>query len=84
MNTGTMDRPNGVISRPPIVSAPRGSIQPHWLLLRTPYTARPSPSDESATPTPSSRGGCSSRGERGSRRRSSRMPATITVSPAKT
>ena len=36
MKKGTAEKPNGVISRPPIVSAPRGSISPHELLLRMP------------------------------------------------
>ena len=48
MKNGTAEKPNGVISSPPIVSAPRGSIQPHSLLLRMPNTASPRPSDESS------------------------------------
>ena len=84
MKNGTAEKPSGVISSPPIVSAPSGSIQPHELLLRMPNTASPSPSDDSATPMTSSCGRCSARGVRGSRRRTSRIAATITVSPANT
>src|SRR4051812_43427920 len=36
MKNGTAEKPNGVISSPPIVSAPRGSIRPHSLLFRMP------------------------------------------------
>ena len=36
MRKGTTENPNGVISSPLIVSAPRGSIKPHSLLLRMP------------------------------------------------
>ena len=43
------------------VSAPRGSIRPHSLLLRMPKTTRPSPAADSSTPTTSSFGGCADR-----------------------
>jgi hypothetical protein len=84
MKNGTAEKPNGVISVPPIVRAPRGSISPHWLLLRIPKTARPSPSAESPTPTRSSWGRGSTGGKRFRRRLRSRITATMTVSPAKT
>jgi hypothetical protein len=84
MKNGTAEKPNGVISVSPIVRAPRGSITPHWLLLRIPYTANPSPNADNATPTRSSWGRGSAGVKRFRRRLRSRMTATITVSPAKT
>ena len=36
MKNGTAEKPNGVISVPPMVNAPSGRIHPHELLLRIP------------------------------------------------
>ena len=84
MTNGTIEKPNGVISSPPIVSAPRGWIRPQVLLLRIPKTTSASPAAESATPTTSSSGGFSTAGVFCRRRRRTRMAATITTSPANT
>ena len=57
ITNGTAEKPNGVISSPPMVSAPRGSISPHSLLLRMAKHDRGrGPAEESSTPTTSSRG----------------------------
>ena len=81
---GTGEKPNGVISVPPISGGVRGCTKPHTLLRRIANTARPRPAAESATPTMSSRGRRSASGARAICPRSSRMPITTTVSPANT
>ena len=85
IRNGTAEKPNGVISSPPIVSAPRGSISPHSLLLRMAKTTRPRPADESSTPTPSSRGrAVTAAGAARRCPRSASTPSTITTSAANT
>jgi hypothetical protein len=59
---GTTEKPKGVISVPPIVSAPIGLKRPHVLILRIAKTVSPSPAADSAAPTPSSYGGAPARG----------------------
>ena len=51
IRNGTSEKPNGVISLPPIVGASIGCSQPHLLLWRIPKTIRPRPAAESAAPT---------------------------------
>ena len=81
---GTTEKPSGVISVPPIVSAPRGWISPHWPLCRIASTISPSPAADSSTPTTSSCGRRSDTGARAICPRTSRMTITTTVSPANT
>ena len=53
---GTGEKPSGVISVPLIVGGVRGWTNPHVLLARIAKTIKPSPKDDRATPTMSSRG----------------------------
>ena len=64
IRNGTIEKPNGVISWPPIVGAAIGVIQPQLELLRIPKTSRPRPIADRAAPTTSSFGGRSGFGAR--------------------
>ena len=81
---GTAEKPSGVISVPPIVGGVRGWTKPHTLLRRIANTTMPSPHDDSATPTMSSRGRRAAAAARAICPRSRRITITTTVSPAKT
>jgi hypothetical protein len=79
IKNGTTENPNGVISSPPTVIAPRGSIRPHSLLFRIPNTASPRPAADSATPIRSSCGGFATFGAGRICLRTRRIAITITT-----
>ena len=73
-----------MISSPPIVSAPRGSIKPHSLLLRIPKTDETQPERRERDAHDVELGPVLDFGADLHPPRTSRITATMTVSPANT